>query len=655
MSSGNPFRASQLYTHDGSALGPPPSWVDTDSSVPEARRGNSDHVFDGPVSPPPAKTKKQVRIVSPTVSIPPHPDEDDAYGAFRQNSRVDQLYQDPHASLPSPMTAVGTTTPSTLQGSPSAQNSWDGSNMAAIGISSASAPYMGRSQSMVSPGSVPANPFSRTLASLEPQTSETATADGRTATDKPTPGNSKVALDVESFKNLLLTGKTTPRPSAQFSQTTVASNMLCAPLFESGSSTDTSSISRQSLYEPPQETHQETPRTSYEMPESEEDENMGLVSEVRKGKKKPPPAPKHRHGKLVTPRQPQVVSFDSFTATEPAPATVTRSRDSSDMNKPLPPTPVVSPQQQHISTQDSTSSSSPPSPSIQLRSGDPPPTAEPLTVQKRVPPPVPLARRQSQLRSSTTTNRSRSNSSLTMSSQHSIEQVPTPSVNPHDPMASAKSPPPPPPPRHGARLGKISPSSANSSSTELPRRSGSIRTAPPIPTLISTSRRSTIDFDSEPSSPITNVNRTSSLPSNRPAPRTVSGESTVSLPPPPPPPRRRQSNRTSLDQQRPLPSTTSPTESRRTSMEYRRTSLDSKRRTSAASESSLRREYAPVEEKPALGANTSEYALYSPVEESENTLSTGVVERTESGNILDDMEKFQREIDELRNRYKQAG
>jgi hypothetical protein len=29
--------------------------------------------------------------------------------------------------------------------------------------------------------------------------------------------------------------------------------------------------------------------------------------------------------------------------------------------------------------------------------------------------------------------------------------------------------------------------------------------------------------------------------------------------------------------------------------------------------------------------------------------------RSDSSNILDDMEKFQREIDELRTRYKQAG
>jgi hypothetical protein len=89
------------------------------------------------------------------------------------------------------------------------------------------------------------------------------------------------------------------------------------------------------------------------------------------------------------------------------------------------------------------------------------------------------------------------------------------------------------------------------------------------------------------------------------------------------------------------------------STDLRRTSVDNNRRTSGASEHSLRHDYAPAEEK---GGN--EYALYSPREEAEDTLASagaGGEGRKDSSNILDDMEKFQREIDELRNRYKQAG
>jgi len=85
-----------------------------------------------------------------------------------------------------------------------------------------------------------------------------------------------------------------------------------------------------------------------------------------------------------------------------------------------------------------------------------------------------------------------------------------------------------------------------------------------------------------------------------------------------------------------------------------------------------RRGYATVEER----GEENEYALYSPNEESEKRLGNGgggvddekvvvnsggekegvgIGARTDSSNILDDMEKFQREIDELRVRFKQTG
>jgi hypothetical protein len=211
---------------------------------------------------------------------------------------------------------------------------YDAANLRSVGASdmaTVSRPYRDSTRVPLSSGSVPANPFARTLASLEPEQSST---EERTGADRTGVNNSKAALDVESFKNLLLTGKPTPRPSASSPQTFATTGAHSAPHVESGSSTDTSSISRQSLFEPPQEIHPESPRTSYEMAESDGDESMGLVSEVKKGKKKPPPAPKHRHGKLVAQRQPQVVSFDSFAATEPASSPITRPRDNSDVNKP---------------------------------------------------------------------------------------------------------------------------------------------------------------------------------------------------------------------------------------------------------------------------------------------------------------------------------
>lgn len=71
-----------------------------------------------------------------------------------------------------------------------------------------------------------------------------------------------------------------------------------------------------------------------------------------------------------------------------------------------------------------------------------------------------------------------------------------------------------------------------------------------------------------------------------------------------------------------------------------------------ASESSFRNEYAPVDEK-----SENEYALYSPREDTEDKLGSGaglIEARSDSSNILDDMDKFQREIEELRQRYSKA-
>ncbi|KAH8727098.1 hypothetical protein GQ44DRAFT_127701 [Phaeosphaeriaceae sp. PMI808] len=472
-------------------------------------------------------------------------------------------------------------------------------------------------QSAISPGGVPANPFSRTY--------ERSNEETRTTAERPPLGNHRASLDVEGFKNLLMTGRPGPLRTGQPPQATNTPTAINGPQFESSSSTDTSSISRQSLFEPAHEPSLESPRTSYEMAESDENNKIEVVPEVKKGKKKPPPAPKHRHGKPVTPRQPQTVAFESFSATEPAPPFITRSRDNSDASKPLPLTPI-SPAPLHISTQDTTQQPIP----IQQNSSELVAAPDAPRPRKKTPPPVPLARRQSQLRTSTVENRSRSNSALTISSQHSVE-APFPS-----PVPSSKDP-----------LSVANTSSANSSSTELPYRSNSVRRA----LGATSSRRSTME--SEPGSPIPGTQRTPSITSNRPASRTVSGEdSGNTMPPPPPPPRRRQSNRSSLDQPRPNIPISSPTESRGASTENRRTSIDSKRRTSIASESSLRHEYASVDAK---GQN--EYALNSPNEHSEANLAASAASQGSepNTNILDDMEKFQREIEELRQRYSKAG
>lgn len=373
------------------------------------------------------------------------------------------------------------------------------------------------------------------------------------------------------------------------------------------------------------------------------------MGEIKREKKKPPPAPKHRHGRLVSSRTPQTVSFESFSVTDPmASPPASRNRTNSDLNKPLPPTPPIVSPPAHIISQDITHHL----PSIpDTGASETSSLSDAVPAQKRVPPPVPLARRQSQLRSSTMGNRSRSNSSLTMSSQHSTEfpiLSPGFTSEPASSPSSQKAPPPPPPTRrHGAALSTISTSSANSSSTELSSTATATATAR-RPTVTSpnppSSRRTT--YSSEPPSPGPGLARTSSINSTRNTTRSVSNES-ATMPPPPPPPRRRQSGRSSLDKERPSFHPSSPTESRRISTEYKRNSIDSKRRTSVASESSLKYEYAPAAE--------SEPVLYSPKGEVEEPRTYNLEEvKSSPSNILDDMERFQREIDELREKYKKA-
>ena len=97
------------------------------------------------------------------------------------------------------------------------------------------------------------------------------------------------------------------------------------------------------------------------------------------------------------------------------------------------------------------------------------------------------------------------------------------------------------------------------------------------------------------------------------------------------------------------------TDSRRTSADLRRTSLEGKRRASGASGIETTAGY-----EHGLG---EEWALVSPREEAEDQFASANAlggggeggkegERKDSSSILDDMERFQREIDELRQRYK---
>ncbi|KAF2870945.1 hypothetical protein BDV95DRAFT_50164 [Massariosphaeria phaeospora] len=660
--SGNPFRLSLHQNHAGAGPTPSTSFVDGDSSRAEdPELLESDSVPRA--APQPAKTKKSVRIESPAAS-PPHPEFRDADDSLLQHIS-DRRGR--HAASPPPASPAGFSDNFEDVAAERALKRDTEDGVDAQGTPGNPRISPGTTETLQSLNAAPVNPFSRTLASIEPQqlqgstNTDSAQAAGQTkdwpATARSRSTNARASLDVEGFKNLLMKGISGPRNSGPSPQSTTVPHPNTAPLFESSSSTDTSSVSRQSVFETVQEAPGESWRISNDMAVSDDEERVGLVTQTRKGKKKPPPTPRHRHGKLVTSRTPQTVSFSNFSVTEPTATPEPRSRTNSDLNKPLPPPPPVLTPPVHIVSQNSTQNQPP---LLETRASESSIHSDTPPMQKKIPPPVPIARRHSQLRTSTRENRSRSNSTLTMSSQHSADFPPMSPIVAKESSSSSpsvqKAPPPPPPARrHGQSLSERNPPSAESPTTDPATTTTPRRPAVPSPHPPA-SRRTTL---SSPPSPAPGLTRTPSVNSPINNARSVSNEHTAGMAPPPPPPRRRQSGRSSIDKERPYPPpSASPTDSRRTSSELKRNSFDNnKRRTSVASESSLRREYAPVAEE-------AELPLYSPQEElveepmdlagaGEVAVEPGAAAAVaDSSKILDDMERFQREIDELRARYK---
>jgi hypothetical protein len=357
----------------------------------------------------------------------------------------------------------------------------------------------------------PYNPFARTLATSDAHLGlQRATAEER-GNERPAGGAPK--MNVDMFKNLLLTGSA--GPSLPVTQPTQPQRPQ-----DSSSGTDTSSVSRQSLFDHTHDMHMESPRTSFDqesIPDEDEQDNehsslMG-PSMSRPEAEGPPPPPKHRHGKALGPKGPQTVSFADFNESIPmgwqqpsGPRTPpvnsalqgilrpsTSRSPSSDLNKPLPPPPeklaTPEPSAGKITAQ-------------QLAT----PQVDSAQPKKTPPPPPPASRRQAQAHSQP---RSRSNSSLTQNSVQEEDESPRPTpkavpppppsrrsymppaqgspaietpptTEPSSPMSESK--PMPPPPRRNLSKGSSSHirSSSNASGHSIQRHESG-GTAPPAP------------------------------------------------------------------------------------------------------------------------------------------------------------------------------
>lgn len=335
-------------------------------------------------------------------------------------------------------------------------------------------------------------------------------------------------MDVDAFKRLM-TGN--PTRISTSGTPPISSHHSLVP---DGTSTDTSSVSKQSIFEAIPEVHAESPRTSHELSE-QEGERYSSVQDFNTGRKKPPP-PNSRHGKLIKmelrddPGQLKDSSRPSSSSSKISQqfnyvSSSPLSRSQTDLNKPLPAAPRRPSNELNQDEQESIFDK-------EAAGKIPEPSSPVSPVYKKAPPPPPITRRHSQMASK---NRNRSDSGGRLSPKLEEE---------------TSSPLPPDPDRER--------SSSNSSSivpTALPvRRPSSLRSPSLMPPNASPSIASIENITSSPKTtppPPPPSRSLSTRKPNRP-PSIISVESQKepqkrSPAPPPPPPRQKGSSQNSMD------------------------------------------------------------------------------------------------------------
>ena len=378
------------------------------------------------------------------------------------------------------------------------------------------------------------NPFQETLASQAFQTNaaETGESSGN-GTPNAVARATRPHYDVDDFKRLLMTGERSV-PETSTSSTPSTHSHGIQNVGDSSSNTDTSSISRHSIFEPLPGVSQETPRTSYEVSPSGDERQLPLPKTSPQPDRIRPAAPKSRHGNLTPGNVPQSMPFrdpnlsvsPSSKSQEalprwPAPSSP---RTSTDLNKPLPLPPGADSLGELPQGSASVTSMRPQSEifdSSGLQFNSPP--------SKRDPPAPPLARRHSQLRPKSFLGPSAR--STRISEENLVDARSQPQHNP----ASLAEPPPPPPPRRSG----------------LTRTSSTASTSSSVSGLRATSAVSIADDDNTKftkSPPPVPPSRTPSISSAKRPPRLVSIVNTSPTTAPPPPPRRRGSSQSSLTQ-----------------------------------------------------------------------------------------------------------
>jgi len=446
------------------------------------------------------------------------------------------------------------------------------------------------------PSGMSGNPFKKALASLSPGEEQSPPSYSREQrSERAEPTNNRPLYDVDDFKRLLLTGeKSSPAPSV--GAPPPVSLQSHNSVGDSSSNTDASSVSRQSILEPTAGPLQESPRTSHEGSPIDDERQQLVQGQLPSLQKSKPSTPRYRHGKLVKAKAPQTVSFED--------PSLSFSSSATSGTSPIGRTMPMSPE-----TPSDTDKPLPPLPlkpcfnsgSIAEASNgiiavpkretnfDSANVQDSQISQKRYPPAPPLSRRHSQLKPKPLASSERS---TTISEEDLVGVARSP------PTTASKAPPPPPPRRAGV------PVRVNSSSSTSTTASGN-------PTQ---SQSSTDDVTSNPSKPRPPVppNHSPSISSvKRQSTQPFSGSPVMA---PPPPPRRRGSSQSSY-----TPS--------RLSGDYRTAATERLRSDS--------------------GASSISHLQITPM-----TSMTPTPSSVESKDVMADLTALQREVDELRGKFR---
>ncbi|EME39904.1 hypothetical protein DOTSEDRAFT_74698 [Dothistroma septosporum NZE10] len=604
--SGNPFRRSKL---------PPPVNAPAESigpaSGPAIARINTDAANGASATPSKRIKKKRVTIVSPnSPEFAYRPADNERRRLSASDSAARAESPPPPPSAKTALDEREDETDSTTGDKELDEATWNTrQNLGSL-------PPSGIETTAVGGMRLPYNPFARTLATVEGINGlGTSSAQEEGAAGEQ--GVGRPVLDVDAFKNILMTGSAVPSPpTGRPGAVGIAPAATTSRGQDSGSNTDTSS-----LFDPRYNLHGESPRTSFDDYEDASDtddgnENSTLMGEGRSDDIAPPAPPKPKS------RGPQTVSFAEFedsipqgfqgraSQNQPFSAHFTgilrpsTPRSMSDLNKPLPPPPQE--------------------PSTAPEAADQPYSVrsaldESQGAAKKAPappPPPPPSRRKSG-----ETGRARSASNLSNNTLDSVQSASVPqtqiSLRPNE--AASKLAPPPPPPSRKAHTSSRPSGTPSDPTSQDPSPSQSItdvpKAKPPPPPRRHPSTSGSIH---------SLANRTSESP--RPAQRPGDAFLAAFTPantPPAPPPRRGGSKRSSMDGPPDTLARRLSTEQHRRFSGGRTDSFDSER---SASVGSLKQVPEPAE---------FEQAVVSPLAE-------------EQRDVLADMSAFQDEIDALR-------